>query len=161
MDEIELLLCQMRKLEPEVHVYGAASDDLIYQLEAAFGHKMPSSYRDFLTIVGGVSILDHSYSGILNGKIAGGRGWALSDTQMAREYCQLPEQYLVVQPDEDGYKCIDFGHAGLDGEHPVIYHMPFRDTPFHRLARSFRDWLIEDLQAMIEAWKDNEPSDRP
>lgn len=152
MDEIATLLDRMRELEPEVHVYGPAGADVIQQLEAAFGRPLPPTYRRFLARFGAISILDSSYSGIISGKIDEGRGWAWSDTKNARAWCQLPEHYLVVQPDQDGFTCLDFSRTGPDGEHPVIYHMPFRPTPFHELAPSYAAWLTEDLKAMVEAW---------
>ncbi|MFP5370313.1 MAG: SMI1/KNR4 family protein [Actinomycetes bacterium] len=155
MDEIATLLARMRELEPEVYIYGPAAEDTIRQLEAACGRPMPPSYRAFLARFGGVSILDTTYSGIIDGKVEEGRGWAWTDTKYARERCQLPEHYLVVQPDEDGFKCLDFSRAGPGGEHPVIYHMPFRVTPFHELNPSYGAWLTEDLQAMVDAWAED------
>lgn len=152
MDEIATLLDRMRELEPEVYVYGPASEETIAQLEAAFGHAMPPSYRAFLARFGAFSIVDSSYSGIINGQIAQGRGWAWTDTLAARNHSQLPEHYLVIQPDEDGFKCLDFSRIGPDGERPVIYHMPHRRTPFHELDPSYGAWLADDLRAMIEAW---------
>ncbi len=154
MDEIAALLARMRELEPHVYVSGPAAEDAIRKLEAAFGRPMPPSYRAFLALFGGFSILNSSYSGIMDGKIDEGRGWAWTDTQYARGWCQLPEHYLVVQPDEDGFKCLDFSRAAPDGEHPVIYHMPFRKTPFNELGASYEAWLIEDLRAMVEAWEE-------
>ena len=154
MDEIAALLARMRELEPEVYVYGPAADDTISGLEAAFGRPMPPSYRAFLARFGAVSILNTTYSGIIRGKIEVGRGWAWTDTRYAREWCQLPEHYLVVQPDEDGFKCLNFSRTAPDGEHPVIYHMPFRTTPFHELGVTYEAWLGGDLEAMVEAWDD-------
>jgi hypothetical protein len=156
MDEVAALLSRMRELEPEVYVYGPADEDTIRQLESAFGRSMPPSYRAFLARFGGFSIIDSSYSGIYRGAIDGGGGCAWADTQHARGWCQLPAHYLVVQPDEDGFKCLDFSHTTPDGEHPVVYHMPFRETPFNEMAPSYVAWLIEDLQAMINAWAEGE-----
>jgi hypothetical protein len=155
MDEVAILLARMRELEPQVHVYGPASEDTIRELEAVFGRPMPPSYRAFLARFGGFSILGSSYSGIIDGKIDEGRGWAWTDTKYAREWCRLPEHYLVVQPDEDGFKCLDFRRTGPGGEHPVIYHMPFRETPFHELNPNYEAWLVEDLQAMVDAWAED------
>jgi len=154
VDEIAALLVRMKELEAHVYIYGPAAEDTIRQLEVAFGRQMPPSYRAFLARFGGFSILDSSYSGIIDDKIEQGRGWAWTDTRYAREWCQLPEHYLVVQPDEDGFKCLDFGRVGPDGEHPVIYHMPFRKTPFNELNPSYATWLTEDLKAMIAAWEE-------
>ncbi|WP_439625326.1 SMI1/KNR4 family protein [Gemmata sp.] len=152
----------MRELEPHVYVYGPASEDVIRELEAAFGRPMPPSYRAFLTRFGGFSILDSTYSGIIDGKIAQGRSWAWTDTKYARGWCQLPEHYLVVQPDEDGFKCLDFSRTDTAGEHPVIYHMPFRKTPFNEMATSYGAWLLDDLRAMVDAWaEDAEPDNAP
>lgn len=155
MDEVEALLTRMRELEPEVHIYGPAAEDAIGQLETAFGRPMPPSYRAFLARFGGFSIIDSSYSGVIRGTIDDGRGWAWTDTELAREWCQLPEHCLVVQPDEDGFKCLDFSRAGDDGEHPVVYHMPFRKTPFNEMGRSYEAWLVEDLRAMVDAWAED------
>ena len=161
MDEIAALLAQMRELEPWVHVYGPAAENVISELEVVFGRTMPPSYRAFLVRFGGFSILDSAYSGII-GKIEQGQGWAWTDTKCARERRQLPAHYPVVQPDEDGFKCRDFSRTGADGEHPVVYHMPFRKTPFNEMAPSYGVWLTEDLRAMVEAWTDGaEPDAAP
>ncbi|WP_390698107.1 SMI1/KNR4 family protein [Gemmata massiliana] len=138
-DEIAALLSRMRELEPEVHIAGPATEEMIQQLEAAFRRPMPTSYRAFLTHFGGFSIVDSPYSGIICGTIDGARGSAWTDTQRARGWCQFPEHYLVVQPDKDGFKCLDFSRTAPDGEHPVVYHMPFRKTPFNELAPELRD----------------------
>ncbi|MBP3957863.1 SMI1/KNR4 family protein [Gemmata sp. G18] len=155
MEDVASLLARMQELEPEVHVYGPASEEPIGQLEAAFGCPMPPSYRAFLAQFGGFSIIDSSYSGIIRGRTDACRGWAWTDTLYARNWCQLPTHYLVVQPDEDGFKCLDFSRTTPDGEHPVVYHMPFRETPFNEMAPSYVAWLIEDLQAMIDAWTED------
>ena len=154
MNEIAVLLDRMQELEPQMHVYGPASDVAIQQLEASFGRPMPPSYRAFLARFGAFHIVNWCYSGIIADQTNEGRGWAWTDTLVAREYCRLPEHYLVVQPDEDGFTCLDFSRVGSDGEHPVIYHRPFRETPFNELGSSYKAWLVEDLQAMIEAWDD-------
>jgi hypothetical protein len=162
MDEVAALLDRMRELEPEVYVYGPAAEDVICQLEAAFGRPMPPSYRAFLARFGAVNILNTTYSGIMEGKIEHGRECAWTNIKYAREWCQLPEHYLVVEPDQDGFTCLDFSRASSDGEHPVIYHMPFRETPFNELAPSYVGWLTEDLHAMVEAWaEDAEPGAAP
>jgi hypothetical protein len=155
MDEVAALLARMRDLEPGAYIYGPAAEDVIRQLEAAFGRPMPPSYRAFLARFGGFSILDNTYSGIIDGKIDQGRGWAWTDTRYARGWCQLPEHYLVIQPDEDGFKCLDFSRTGADGEHPVVYHMPFRNTPFNEMGCSYQAWLIADLQGMVDAWAED------
>lgn len=155
MDEVGKLLARMRELEPEIYLSAPAPEESIQQLEAAFGRPMPPGYRAFLARFGGFSILDSAYSGIVDGKFDDGMGCAWTDTQTARESCQLPEHYLVIHPDEDGYTCLDFSRIGRDGEHPVIYHMPHRTTPFHEMATSYRAWLVEKLQSMIEAWSED------
>jgi hypothetical protein len=40
------------------------------------------------------------------------------------------------------------------GEHPVVYHMPFRNTPFQELGASYGAWLTENLSIMVEVWSD-------
>lgn len=162
MDEVAGLLGQMRALEPHVHVYGPAPEAAIRQLEAAFARPMPATYRAFLARFGGVSIVDTSYSGVIGGRIDGGRGWAWTDTRCARDWCRLPDHYLVVGPDQDGFVCLDFSRAGPGGEHPVIYHMPFRRTPFNELGPSYGAYLAAALRAMVEAWaEDQEPAAAP
>ncbi len=153
LDEITALLDRMRELEPEVYVYGPAPEDAIRELEAAFGERMPPSYRAFLSHLGGVSILDLSYSGIIDHKIEEGRGWAWSDTLTARAECDLAPHLLVVGPDEDGFKCLDFSRRTTDGECPVVYQWPHsRQT--HQVATSYGAWLSEDLRCMIAARED-------
>ena len=58
MDEVAALLARMRELEPHVYVYGPTAEDTIRQLEAAFGHPMPPSYRAFLARWGAVLYQD-------------------------------------------------------------------------------------------------------
>src|SRR6266542_2802406 len=108
MDEVAALLERMKELEPWVVIHGPASEQAIQQLEGVFGQAMPGSYRSFLARFGAVSILDSTYSGIIGGEIEGGGGCVLSDTKRAREWCQLPQHYLVVEADGDGFKCLDF-----------------------------------------------------
>ena len=96
------------------------------------------------------------YSGISDGMIEGGRGVVWSDTELARQRCQLPEHYLVIQADEDGFHSLDFSRTGPDCEHPVVYHMPFRKTPFAESAPSYAAWLLDDLRAMVEAWSEDD-----
>ncbi len=151
LDEIAVLLDRMRELESEVQVYGPAPEDAIRGLEAAFGEPMPPSYRAFLSRFGGVSILDSSYSGIIDGKIEEGRGWAWSDTLTAREECRLAPHLLVVMPDEDGFKCLGFSRRTQDGECAVVYQWPSRPRP-RQIAANYGAWLSEDLRYRIAAW---------
>lgn len=157
MDEIAALLDRMRDLEPEVHIQGPASEADIRQLETAFGRPMPPSYRAFLARFGAFSIVENPYSGIITGKYADCKGSVWADTTYARKWCHIPEHYLVVEPDADGYTCLDFCRKSDDGEHPVIYHMPFRETPFDECAPNYFAWLRESLECMIEAWLDADP----
>jgi len=154
MDEIAALLARMRELEPEVHIQGPASEAEFQLLETRFGHPMPPSYRAFLARFGEFSIINSVFSGIITGKYAESKGNVWTDTTLAREWCKIPEHYLVISPDEDGFKCLDFSRATNDGEHPVVYHMPFRETPFHECGRDYQTWLVENLEAMIEVWSD-------
>jgi hypothetical protein len=141
----------MRKLEPEVHVYGPAPEEVIRQLEAAFGHPMPPSYRAFLQYCGSISIVNTVFSGIIDGHIDRGMGCAMSDTRRDRARWQLPPQLLVVNPDEDGPTCLDFSRKRPDGEHPVVYFRPVRSSS-KTVAASYGSWLTEALGCMVEAW---------
>ena len=151
MNEIEVLLARLRRSSIEVFVGGPADENAISRLEDAFGRLMPPSYRAFLARYGGLNIADTTYSGIIDGAIDDGRGTAWADTKVAREQCQIPAHYLVVQSDDDGFKCLDFAQTGLDGEHPVIYHMPYWSTPFHELSPSFGAWINMALRATTDA----------
>ena len=154
MDEIKTLLDRMTRIGLEVRVYGPAQEDVIPELEVAFGERMPPSYRAFLTQLGGVSILDSSYSGLIDGKINEGGGWAWTDGLTAREHADLAPHLLVVQPDDDGYKCLDFSQRTSNGECPVIYQWPHLRQP-HQIAASFGAWLMEDLRQRIVAFRDD------
>jgi hypothetical protein len=154
VDEIADLLDRMRELKLKVHVYGPAPEGAIRELEAAFGELMPPSYRAFLARFGAVNILDSSYSGIIDGKIEEGRGWAWTDTLTAREECRLAPHLLVVQPDEDGFRCLDFSRRTRDGECPVVYQWPFRAQP-RLVAASYGAWLLEDLRCRVAAGADD------
>ena len=155
MDEIAALLARMRELEPEVHIQGPALEHEIELLEARFGRPMSPSYRAFLSRFGAFSIVNSVFSGIITGKYADCKGNVWVDTTLAREWCKLPDHYLVISPDEDGFECLDFNRTTSEGEHPVVYHMPFRETPFHECAPSYVAWLRESLEVMIEAWLDS------
>jgi hypothetical protein len=152
MDEIVPLLDRMKELEQETYVYGPASEDSVRELEAVFGRAMPPTYRTFLKTFGAFSIIEGTYAGIMQGIVDGGRECAWTVTKLGREHCKLPDQYLVVEPDQDGYVCLDFSRTRPDGEHPVVYHMPFRETPFNELAGSYGEWLKETLKAYVDAW---------
>ena len=154
LDEIAALFDRMRDMELEVYVYGPAPEIAIRELEAAFGERMPPSYRAFLAHFGGASILDSSFSGIIDGKIEEGRGWAWSDTLTAREDHHLPLHLLVVEPDEDGFKCLDFSRRAPDGECPVVYQWPHLRRP-QQVAASYGIWLKESLRSMIAAREEN------
>ena len=154
MDEVAVLLDRMRELEPEVYVYGPAPETAIHQLESAFGHPMPPSYRAFLARFGGISIVNSVYSGIMDGQIEGGMGLAWQDTMRDRERWQLPAHFLVVEPDEDGPMCLDFSRKDADGEHPVVFFMPFR-SGVDDSARSYVAWLGERLRYMVESREDD------
>jgi len=154
MDEITALLDRVRELRPRLRVYGPADEGTVQELEAAFGRPMPPSYRAFLVRFGSINVINTTFSGIIDGQIDQCWGCAWADTLRAREECQMPKHYLVVQPDEDGFKCLDFSHVRADGEHPVVYHFPFKKTPFHTYNPSYGEWLKENLEAMIEVWSD-------
>jgi hypothetical protein len=150
MDDIAELIERLRAAGRNVWQSVSATEQQVADLECAFGQQMPPRYRTFLQRWGAIGVLGSMYSGIINGKIEGSRGCAWTDTKRAREFCQLPPHYLVVQPDEDGYVCLDFSRTAPGGEHPVVYHMPFRNTPFNELAPNYAAWLRERLGAMID-----------
>jgi hypothetical protein len=150
MDEIAAILSRLREFGEDIAVYCPAGEDTIREPEDAFGHPMPPTYRAFLGRFGAFSIGDRSFGGIIDGKLEEGRGWAWSETLSAREESDLPAHYLVVHSDEDGFICLDFSRIGADGERPVVYHFPFRRTPFHELGPNYGAWLIGRLSAMAE-----------
>lgn len=154
MDEIAALLDRMRSLERETYVFGGASAEAIRELESLFGQAMPPSYRAFLARFGSVSVLNTVFSGILKGRVDGGMGCAWTDTKRDRKRWKLEPHYLVVQPDEDGPTCLDFSRKSADGEHPVVFQMPFR--PSSDLSDSYGKWLGENLNAMVKAWEDKD-----
>ncbi len=150
MDDIAELIERLRESDPQLWLSAPATDQQIAELESAFGRPVPPSYRAFLARFGALSLPNDTYSGISDGNIDVGRECSWTVTKMAREHCQLPLHYLVVQPDEDGYVCLDFSRTTSDGEHPVVYHMPFRNTPFNELAPNHTAWLHECLLGWLE-----------
>jgi hypothetical protein len=150
MDEIAELVERLREVDPQFWLSVPATEQQIAELASAFGRPMPPSYRTFLARYGALCFPNDYYSGIIDGNIDASRGCAWTDTKYAREFCQLPPHYLVVQPDDDGYVCLDFSRTTTNDEHPVVYHMPFRNTPFNELAPNYAAWLRECLLGWLE-----------
>jgi len=153
VDEVAALIDQMRALEPHTTVAGPASESAIRELESAFGHPMPPSYRAFLARFGGLTIHANCVSGVTDGQIDGEMGRAWCDTQLARQQWQLPAALLVVEPDGEEPACLDFGQRGPDGECPVVRFQSYRNSAYVT-DPSFGVWLVESLQAYVEAWSE-------
>jgi hypothetical protein len=151
MDDIDLLITQIREAGDRLWIAGAQPEEAIAELERALGIPLPPSYRAFLTRFGGLAIVNSSISGIVNAKpLARGTGWLYGDTLRFRRDFGLPEHLLVIQPDEDAPYCLDSSAKMPDGEFPLVcYELHSRHVS--RMAESFGEWLVEWLRLRAES----------
>lgn len=132
MDDLAHVIDQFRRGGLPVTAAGPAPEAAVRELEAAFGHAMPPSYRDFLLRFGGLvvaadtrlNIPEQRISGITAGRIDGAVGRAWHDTRLARSSWDFPPDVLVIETGNAPMACLDFGRRRLDGEVPVARFDP-------------------------------------
>lgn len=149
MGEIDILISKIRECDSDVWVAGPQNEAAIFELERAIGVSIPPTYRHFLAHYGGFGIANSFISGIIEGEPLGdGTGWLYSDTMRFREEYRMPENLLVVQPDEGAPYCLDTSCRRSDGECPVVcYELHSRHVG--RMAETFGEWLQEWLKLRL------------
>jgi hypothetical protein len=150
MDDIDILLKQIRANGDEVTIAGPQPEKAVAELEKTLHIRMPPSYRAFLIRFGAMGIAGSAISGIQEGKpLAKETGWVYGDTLRLRADSELPKHLLVVQTDEDAPYCLDTSAAEDDDEFPMIcYEL---DTQYiTRLGDNFGAWFLEWLQLQAE-----------
>jgi hypothetical protein len=125
---------QLRKSKP-------ARDQEIRAAEAALGVSFPPSYRAFLSLYGGISVVNSIISGIVdNAPLDPGGGSVVFDTMRFRKEWHLPSHYIVIQPDEDAPYCLDTRTTDASGEMVVVCY-ELHSEHAGVIATSFLDWL--------------------
>ena len=132
MNDLARLIDQFRRGGLPVAVAGPAPEAAVRELEAAFGHEMPPSYRDFLLRFGGLvvaadprrDIPEQHISGVTGARIDGavGRHFPVAPGQL--RVVPRPADVLVIETGYAPMACLDFGRRRLDGECPVARFDP-------------------------------------
>jgi SMI1-KNR4 cell-wall len=152
MIDLSSYLEKFRRAGEPIDVVGAASDSSIALVETALNVHLRGQYREFLTSYGGLRVLEVPLNGIYeDDPLEETAGTLFGDTKRLREEFGLPNQYLVLKVSEDEYfVCLDLS---VERE-PVVVSVDPRSN-FHRtlLNKCFDDYLIEDLDAALEAIK--------
>lgn len=120
---------------------GGASLDLVSNLEEAFGVILPETYKEFLLELGSLSIGDISISGITCENLDDGGGSVLSDTLYFQKDYDLPENLIVIQPDEDAPYCLDTTDKNSVGEMSVVC-FEIQSGEQNQIADNFEDWFF-------------------
>lgn len=122
-------------------ISGPATTVAIAAIERELGVVLPTSYKQFLREFGALAIRDSTVSGVLRSNPADRSGGSLvGDTYRFRHERELPQELLVIQPDDDAPYCLDFSQRGTTGEVPVVCYQlstKRRET----VADSFASWL--------------------
>jgi SMI1-KNR4 cell-wall len=139
MQSIETLISRID--DPQFWRSKPARDEEIRAAETALGVSFPPSYRAFLALYGGVSVVDSIISGIVdNAPLDPGTGSVVYDTMSFRKEWRLPDYYVVIQPDDHAPYCLDTRSKDAEGEMVVICY-ELHSEHAGVIATSFVDWL--------------------
>jgi hypothetical protein len=122
---------------------GSASDEAILELQQALGVELPADYKLFLREFGAFDFQGQSISGILDNTPLDPTGGSLyGDTLRFRRDSGLPNQYLVLQPDDDAPHCFDTELRASGGTMRVVsYELHSRVAV--DVAQSFEEWVAK------------------
>ncbi len=126
---IDRINCELDQDEWTVYWYGATPEKRIIQAETLFGKPFPTSFRFFLSSVGGGGIESFSILGVpAKGNIRHS-GSVFGYTDHWREDwvpVKMPSHLLVIEHCEDNNEpfCLDFSRLRR-GECPVVLYYPW------------------------------------
>lgn len=149
MISISELLSRVTASGHEVWYDGPQPISAITQLESKFNLQFPRSYRAFLIEFGSMAICDSTISGIIDGEPWGdGRGWLYYDTLLYRNEWDLPQELLIIQPDEEAPYCLDISNPSVSGEFPIVCY-ELHAKCVRQIAADFEDWM---RRCYLQGW---------
>ena len=154
MSRIEQVLDKLTTLEG-FYPSTPASDEAIATLEEEFGVKLPFSYRAFLKRFGVATVGDGMVAGIHNSNPHDATGSILHNTRCYRKQWNLPDNLLIIEPNEDAPYCFDTSKADAAGDYPLVCY-ELHNGFYKEIAPDFETWL-EDF--VIFRFSDSDDED--
>ena len=149
MDAAGELIEQIRDRGIDVWIAGPQPEQSIQTVENALGVGLPTDLRSFIAEFGGLEVNGSCVSGIVDDDPLAREGGNLyNDTMVFREDHRIPEDLLVIQPDEDAPYCISARADGAGSDSPVLCY-ELHSGNRHVIAPSFSVWLIRDY---LKGW---------
>ncbi len=143
-DQIDTLLSRIEENGEEILFEKPVDSSSITKLEEELDVVLPPTYRSFLQRFGAAHFIDRSVSGITDGNPHAERtGSTLFDTKRFRSDYELPEDFIVIQPNEELPCCLDTSEPDPNsGELPVVIYNLSRGYAT-KISTSFSDFFVE------------------
>ena len=144
MSQIEQLLNKLSAIEG--FCSGTpASDEAIAALENELNIELPFSYKVFLKRFGWVQMEMSdgvTIAGIHNSDPYNVTASIFHNTSWYREQQSLPNNLLIIQPNEDAPYCFNTAIKNAKGEYQVVCY-ELHNTNYSEIAANFEKWLEE------------------
>ncbi|RXJ88087.1 SMI1/KNR4 family protein [Arcobacter sp. CECT 8985] len=135
MNEIEHIIAK----NEEIWTSTPVSLTVINECETRLDLKFPPSYRTFLSKFGTMDVAGNFISGIIDNSLDDlGGGSVLGDTLYFREECQLPNNLIVIQADDEAPYCLDINNGDSEC---VVVCFELHSGHSKVIASSFLEWI--------------------
>ena len=151
METYTQLFARLKAANDGWECVGPQPGSRVDEVERKYSIKLPASFRQYLTELGGIEFLDAHYTSIDDDYLDGVDGF-MCNTNMIREQVGLPDNLLALEYDHDTDRiaCLDLA-AMDDDECPVIWYHPLLGQIIGPCAKSFREFFV----GLVREWTAN------
>ena len=148
METYTQLFARLKAANDSWECIGPQPASRVDEIERKYSIKLPTSFRHYLTELGGIEFLDAHYTSIDEDYLDDVDGF-MCNTNMIREQVGLPDGLLVLEYDHDADRiaCLDLAAMEND-ECPVVWYHPFLGHVIGPCSRSFRDFFV----GLVREW---------
>ncbi len=131
------LFAQLKDANDSWECIGPQPSSRVDEVERKYNIKLPTSFRNYLTELGGIEFLDAHYTSIDDDYLDDNDGF-MCNTNMIRGQCDIPNGLIALEYDHDSDQIafLDLNQLN-DGECPVLWYNPFTGELRGKCADNF------------------------
>jgi hypothetical protein len=150
MDTYAQLVAKLAAVDDGWTSIGPQPESRVDDLERKYRIRLPRSFREFLSQVGGIEYPNHFFTSIDDDYLDDAAGF-MCNTYMIREQVGIPAGIIALEYDHDADQiaCLDLNR--MDGDEcPVIWYHPFEGRIIRDCARSFDEFIREYVSGWLD-----------
>ena len=148
MESYAELFARLKNANSSWECVGPQPVSRIDDVERKYNIQLPTSFRNYLTELGGIEFLDAHYTSIDDNYLDDNDGF-MCNTNMIRSQCDIPDGLIAIEydHDSDSIAFLDLNQMN-DAECPVVCYNPFTGHPHGKCDDSFDHYF----RRLVSEW---------